>query len=204
MGFGGISIWQILLLIGFVFFIWFSIKIARHSFGFLNKAKESSADPISSANEEEAFDLSDFQFVADRMLSEIDVISTEEEIPLDNRHGSSPLVSEHEFTRTVTNSFIINKKQITDGRIKTSLWTLIETEVQKNLSKSIGVEFGEQVTRRVTVKLEAAPGKLVRYKLIWKQKKREGTALVNVEKKQLQVPYSSTFGLFHAVESMQT
>ena len=112
----GISIWQIILLIVFVVFIWFSIKVARHSFGFLNKAKESGADPISSANEE-AFDLSDFQFVADRMLSEMDVVSTEEEIPLDNRHGSSPLVSEHEFTRTVTNSFLIIIKQRTDGMI---------------------------------------------------------------------------------------
>jgi len=199
----GIGVVELVILVVFFLFLWFSIKVARHSFGFLKKAKQDEKSVGSNSVEKDDFDIITFQFVSDKMLSEREIVSMQEEIPLDNRHGTSPLISEHEFSRTVTNSFVINKTQLTDGRIKTSLWTLIETEVRKNLSKSMGIEFGEQITRRVTVKFEAAPGTLVRYKIIWKQKQRDGSALINMENKQLQIPYSSTFGLFHAVESIQ-
>ena len=198
------SIILLLILVAvLILFVWFSMKVARHSFGFLKKTnKDEIGSPLKDDIKKD-LDINDFQFVSDSILSEQEIISTEEEIPLDNRHGSSPLISEHEFSRTVTNSFILSKSQVMDGKIKTSLWTLIETEVRKNLTKSIGIEIGEQITRRVTVKLEAAPGQFVRYKLVWKQKQRDGSALVNIKKKEFQIPYSTTYGLFHAVESVK-
>jgi len=103
----------------------------------------------------------------------------------------------------VNNSFSINKEKILNGRIQTSLWSLVETEVKKNLTKTLGIEIGEQITRRVTVRLEAAPGKFDKYRLIWKQKQREGAALINVENREIQVPYTTTYGLFHSVESVK-
>ena len=184
-------------------FLWFSIKIAKHSFKFLDKDKSENLENDVKDDDHIELDYNDFRFVADVFLKESEAVSTEEEIPLDNRHGSSPLISEHEFSRTVNNSFSINKENNLNGRIKTSLWSLVETEVKKNLTKSLGVEIGEQITRRVTVRLEAAPGKFVKYRLIWKQKQREGTALINLENKEIQVPYTTTYGLFHSVESIQ-
>ncbi len=184
-------------------FLWFSIKVAKHSFKFLDKEKSENLENNVKDDDHIELDYSDFHFVADVFLKESEAVSTEEEIPLDNRHGSSPLISEHEFSRTVNNSFSINKENNLNGRIKTSLWSLVETEVKKNLTKSLGVEIGEQITRRVTVRLEAAPGKFVKYRLIWKQKQREGTALINIENKEIQVPYTTTYGLFHSVESVQ-
>ena len=184
-------------------FLRFSIKVAKHSFKFLDKEKSENIENNVKDDDHIELDYSDFHFVADVFLKESEAVSTEEEIPLDNRHGSSPLISEHEFSRTVNNSFSINKENNLNGRIKTSLWSLVETEVKKNLTKSLGIEIGEQITRRVTVRLEAAPGKFVKYRLIWKQKQREGTALINIENKEIQVPYTTTYGLFHSVESVQ-
>jgi len=191
----------IAILIGVVLFIWFSIKIAKHSFKFLDKNEDNKSSGINSDLHE--VDIGDFRFVSDMFLKESEVVSTAEDIPLDNRHGSSPLISEHEFSRTVTNSFSINKESNLNARIKTSLWSLLETEIKKNLTKSLGIEVGEQVTRRVTVRLEAAPGKFDKYRLTWKQKQREGAALISVENKEIQVPYTTTYGLFHSVESIQ-
>ena len=187
----------------FLLFVWLSIKVAKHSFGLLSKSKDDAVSTIHDENEAFDLNINDFSFVADKLLRENEVVSTEEEIPLDNRYGSSPLISEHEFSRTVNSSFKLNNEQNLNGRIKTSLWTLIETEVKKNLTKAIGIEIGEQITRRVTVKLEAAPGEFVRYKLIWKQKQREGAALISVQNKEIQIPYSTTYGLFHSVESVK-
>ena len=197
------SIISIAVFAAILLFLWFSIKIAKHSFKFLDKDKSENLENDVKDDDHIELDYSDFRFVADVFLKESEAVSTEEEIPLDNRHGSSPLISEHEFSRTVNNSFSINKENNLNGRIKTSLWSLVETEVKKNLTKSLGVEIGEQITRRVTVRLEAAPGKFVKYRLIWKQKQREGTALINLENKEIQVPYTTTYGLFHSVESIQ-
>ena len=197
------SIISIAVFAAILLFLWFSIKIAKHSFKFLDKDKSENLENDVKDDDHIELDYSNFRFVADVFLKESEAVSTEEEIPLDNRHGSSPLISEHEFSRTVNNSFSINKENNLNGRIKTSLWSLVETEVKKNLTKSLGVEIGEQITRRVTVRLEAAPGKFVKYRLIWKQKQREGTALINLENKEIQVPYTTTYGLFHSVESIQ-
>lgn len=197
------SIISIAVFAAILLFLWFSIKIAKHSFKFLDKDKSENLENDVKDDDHIELDYNDFRFVADVFLKESEAVSTEEEIPLDNRHGSSPLISEHEFSRTVNNSFSINKENNLNGRIKTSLWSLVETEVKKNLTKSLGVEIGEQITRRVTVRLEAAPGKFVKYRLIWKQKQREGTALINLENKEIQVPYTTTYGLFHSVESIQ-
>ena len=146
--------------------------------------------------------MSDFRFISDKFLSENEVVSNIEEIPLDNRHGSSPIVSEHEFSRTVHNTLKFGTAKEISGLVKTSVWTLIQTEVEKNLTKTIGAEIGETITRRATVRLEAAPGKMVKYELIWKQKQRTGHALISIKNREIQLPYTSMYGLFHSVKSI--
>ena len=199
----GIGAPELLIFIVLPLFIWFSIKIYKYSIRQLKKVDDVSPD---SEDDQKGFlkdiDISDIRFIADNLVSENEVVSFEEEIPLDNSHGSSPIVSEHEFSRTVSNSLRIDKEKGINGLVKTNLWTLIQTEVKKNLTKTIGAEIGEQITRRVTVRLEAAPGKIVRYKLIWKQKQRTGNALIRVKNKEIPIPYTTMYGLFHSVQSV--
>ncbi|MDH3974203.1 MAG: hypothetical protein OEV42_07975 [Deltaproteobacteria bacterium] len=200
----GIGMPEVIILTIVFLFIWFSIKIAKYSFRQMNKVENQSLGSESERGDHQLnIDINDFRFIADNLISEKEVILTEEEIPLDNSHGSSPIVSEHEFTRTVINSFRLDKVQTMSGLVKSSLWTLVETEVKKNLTKSIGIQIGEQITRRVKVRIEAGPGQVVRYKLIWKQKQREGKALVNIQNKEIQIPYTTMYGLFHSVKSIE-
>jgi hypothetical protein len=68
MGLGGISIWQLIILVGFIVFIFFSIKVARHSFGFLKKAEKAEVETDSGLPGQDALDLSGFQFIANTTL----------------------------------------------------------------------------------------------------------------------------------------
>jgi hypothetical protein len=79
--------------------------------------------------------------------------------------------------------------------------SLLETEIKTNLSRSIGIEIGDQVTRRVVVKLEAGPGENIIYKIVWQQNKRKGLANVAIGANELQIPYETTYGLFHSIET---
>jgi hypothetical protein len=193
---------ELIALFLFLFFIWFTFKSAKFSFRQLKKFKNISSDIEDEQNGLLHSNTKDFHFIAETSVLENEVISNEEEIPLDNRNGSSPIASEHEFSRTVSNILRLDKTKITGGRVKTNLWTLIETEVKKNLTETTGADIGEQVTRRVSVKLEAAPGKVVKYKIIWKQKQRTGNALISLKNREIQIPDTTTYGLFHSVTSV--
>ncbi len=141
-------------------------------------------------------------FLEEKVYEENDTIIGTEEIPLDNRFGSSTLIREHEFARTATTHLKIEHDKNIEGRFKAGVWSVLEAEVRSNLAKAIGMEFGDQVSCRVTVKFEAAPGKLVRYRVLWKQNTRRGILSIGVGNQTVQFPYSVTFGLYYSVESL--
>ena len=188
---GGI---ELAVIIVFIVFIFFSIKIGKFSFLKMKKIdKEISEDN----------NLDEFKLIEIQELDEMDIISSEDEIPLDNKHGSNSVISEHEFSKTVSNSFQLEHNMKTNLGIKTNFWTLLETQVKRNLEKSTGVEIGESITRRTKVTLEAGSGKIVKYKIIWKQKEKKGYALVMLKGKEIKIPYKMNYGLSHSVISME-
>lgn len=172
-----------------------SLKLKTQNISKDKSIKKSSS--VSASAEADSVNL-----LEEKVCEENDTIIGTEEIPLDNRFGSSTLVSEHEFTRTATTHLKIEHDKNIEGRFKVGVWSVLEAEVRSNLAKGIGMELGDQVSRRVTVKFEAAPGKLVRYRVLWKQNTRKGVFSISVGTQTVQLPYSVTFGLYHSVESL--
>lgn len=187
------SIWELLLLIIILVLIFLTIikKI---------KIPSSRNNKILLNNSDIKF----IKFIYDNIIKEGNIIISSEEIPLDNRFGNSPIISEHEFSKTITTDLKINKTNELNAGLTIKAWDLLETELRINLNKSIGIQIGGQVTRKVTIKLEAAPGKFVNYRLIWKQHERKGLANININNKQIELPYTTTYGLFHSIESISS
>jgi hypothetical protein len=200
----GIGTPELIILAVIISLVWWVIARRKKSRSFKLKNQNISIDKsnkkrpsMSSSAEADSID-----FLEEKVYEENDTIIGTEEIPLDNRLGSSTLISEHEFARTATTHLKIEHDENIKGRFKAEVWSVLEAEVRSSLAKAIGMEFGDQVSCRVTVKFEAAPGKLVRYRVRWKQNTRRGIFSIGVGNQTVQVPYSVTFGLYHSIESL--
>jgi hypothetical protein len=136
------------------------------------------------------------------LADERSVVIATEDVPLDNRHGNSTLTSEHEFSHTATSSLRLDRQQELGGHLQAGAWSLLEAQVQAQVSKSLGIEVGQQITRRVVLKFEAKPGNVVHYRVLWKQTARSGSLEIVAGRDTLRVPFTVTYGLYHAVESL--
>lgn len=143
------------------------------------------------------------QILAEHIQSEEAVILATEEIPLDNRFGNQQLSSEHEFSRTATVAIKLDKSSKMVSDFKSSLWNLLESRTQIEMSKSLGVAAGAEITRRIRLKFAVNPGRFVIYRVVWKQTSRRGILEISAGGKIVEVPYLVTYGLTHVVESIQ-
>ena len=142
------------------------------------------------------------QFMRESILQEEPVVLATEDVPLDNRFGNKTLVSEHEFIRTATIGLTMEQEHDSVTTIKSDLWSLLEAVAQEKIRKSQKIELGSQISRRVKVIFSTEPGKLVHYKVIWKQDSRRGVFDVKIDDQIYSIPYVVTFGLSHAIESI--
>ncbi|MBF0453962.1 MAG: hypothetical protein HQL72_03980 [Magnetococcales bacterium] len=143
------------------------------------------------------------QIIREYIVSEETMVLATEDIPLDNRYGSQSLTSEHEFIRTASISLDIDRSREVGTSLRTGFWKAFETRASGELSKSLGVKVGSQVSRRVRLRFSVAPHKGVRYRIVWKQESRRGEFEVLVgDKKKYRIPYMITYGLSHSVESL--
>lgn len=140
--------------------------------------------------------------VSDSIDADGDIVISTEDVPLDNRHGSSPISSEHEFSQTAKISVSLAKNQEVSAGINATVWSVFEADLNAKIAKNLGVEIGKEIHRRVTVKFEALPGKFVRYRVVWKQNVRRGNFEVAIGSTTTKVPYEVIYGLFHSIESM--
>lgn len=198
----GLGITELIILVVLPIFIWLTIKAVKRSAKQVKEFDTNLDDKHE--NELEILSDSEIKFIKDNLIMENDIISGTEEIPLDNINGTEKIVSEHEVSKTVQNTIKISNTKDLHGRIKTNLWTLLETEIKKNITRSTGIEFGETITKTTRVTVIAPPGKSVKYVIEWKQKFREGNALISIGKKQLQVPYETNYGLSHSTKCIET
>ena len=123
-GFGMPSTGSLILIVLFFIFIWFSLKLSKYSFSFFKRINNDTSSH-ERKNCQSNID-NNISFISNNLTNEIDIISSEEEIPLDNRYGSSPLVSEFEISKTTSTIFKLNKNKIIKGKVKTNLWMLVE------------------------------------------------------------------------------
>jgi hypothetical protein len=142
------------------------------------------------------------QFFRESVLDETPIILATEDIPLDNRFGNQMLVSEHEFSRTATIGLTLGKSHGGASQVSSSLWSIVQTLAQEEIQKSLKVEFGTQISRRVKIVFSADPGHLVRYRVVWKQESRRGVFDVQIGGETTTIPYVVAFGLSHAIESV--
>ena len=143
------------------------------------------------------------EILREYIVSDETLVLATEEVPLDNRYGSQHLTSEHEFVRTATISMEIDRSREIGTSLRTSIWKAFETRASGELSKSLGVKVGSQISRRVRLRFSVAPQKAANYRIIWRQESRRGEFDVLVgNKRRYKVPYLVTYGLSHSVESI--
>ncbi|MBF0123871.1 MAG: hypothetical protein HQL60_00885 [Magnetococcales bacterium] len=142
------------------------------------------------------------QLLRESVIQENPIILAVEEIPLDNRFGNKMLVSEHEFARTATIELTLGQNRQAATEIKTHMWRLLENMAQEELRRSLNIEVGAQISRRVKITLSTEPGAMVRYKVVWKQDSRRGLFDVKIGNTIHSIPYTVAFGLSHTIESL--
>ncbi|MEO5339577.1 MAG: hypothetical protein H7837_03520 [Magnetococcus sp. MYC-9] len=143
-----------------------------------------------------------FQVIEQKVVAATEQILATEELPLDNRFGNQPFVSEHEFHRSAAVSMETEWRDHWDGAASAELLHLLKAELQGRLAHTLGVEAGMQISRQVRLKFTVAPGKRVLYRVVWKQTAQRGLFQVGVGRQVHSVPYLVTYGLSHAVHSM--
>lgn len=142
------------------------------------------------------------QILAHRVLGEETLILATEDVPMDNRFGNKPLGSEHEFHQTATVSLDLGDSRRITATAKSTLWNLLENRAELELGKSLGIEVGSQVSRRVRLRFATDPGQFVRYRVVWTQQSQRGVLEIQAGRHIFQVPYLVAYGLSHTVESL--
>lgn len=129
------------------------------------------------------------------------VVATEQ-FPLDNRGGSDVFACEHEIARTVTNNLELNGSASTNLEVGGALLRILHAKAAASLSAQLGVNFGESVTRRQTLRFSVRPGQRAVYTVVWKQSKRDGELNAVYQGRPLRMPFSAYFGLSYEVQSV--
>ncbi|MEO5352705.1 MAG: hypothetical protein H7835_05760 [Magnetococcus sp. XQGC-1] len=145
---------------------------------------------------------SSVQILAHHVLEESRLVLATEDVPMDNRFGNKPLSSEHEFNQTATVSVDLGDSRRIAASAKSTLWSLLESKAEMELGKSLGIEVGSQVSRRVRLRFATDPGKFVRYRVIWQQQSQRGVLEIQAGRHIFQIPYLIAYGLSHTVESL--
>lgn len=140
--------------------------------------------------------------VAHHVLEESHLILATEEVPMDNRFGNKPLSSEHEFSQTATIGLELGDGRRLSVGAKTTLWRLLESKAESELAKSLGIEVGSQINRRVRLRFATDPGQFVRYRVVWQQQSQRGMLEIQAGEHRVQLPYLVAYGLSHTVESL--
>ncbi|MBF0400448.1 MAG: hypothetical protein HQL90_06735 [Magnetococcales bacterium] len=140
--------------------------------------------------------------VGQRLVAESERVLATEEVPLDNRFGNQAFVSEHEFFRSATVAIETDCSVGLAAQVGADLLGVLKADLQGRLARKLGVKGGTQISRHIRLKFTAAPGKRVLYRVVWQQTAQRGVFEIGVGRQLHEVPYLVTYGLAHAVESI--
>lgn len=144
------------------------------------------------------------EIIRDHVFSDESLILATEDIPLDNRYGDRVLNSENEFSRSATVTLDIDRSTEVNSSLRSGFGKIFSSQIGGELSKSLGVRVGSQINRKIRLNFSVSPYKKVLYRVIWKQESRRGEFEIMVNgKRRFRVPYLITYGLSHAVESIE-
>ena len=142
------------------------------------------------------------RLLAHHVLEETNQVLATEEVPMDNRFGNKPLSSELEFSQTAAIALELGENNRVTTGSKTTLWRLMENRAELELGKSLGIEVGSQISRRVKLRFATDPGQFVRYRVVWQQQSQRGILELQAGRHVFQLPYLIAYGLSHTVESL--
>jgi len=144
------------------------------------------------------------RIVGDHVSTEEYTVIGTEEVPMDNRFGNVTMYSEHHFSRTASNRVSLQWSKATLAGLGLGGGALVSlrAEAEREIERSLGLEFDSTVTRSVKLRFAAAAGRMSRYRITWKQEVRHGTFEVEADGKRFEMPYLVTHGLSHIVESV--
>lgn len=143
-----------------------------------------------------------FKILGQSMEREVEVVLAREDVPMDNRFGNQPFVSEHEFTRTAKVSINTDLGNLVESESSFRVLSILQAELDSRLLRKLGVAVGAQFSRHIRLKFTAAPGEKVLYRLLWKQSSQRGLFKVGIGRHCHHIPYMVTFGLSYAVQSI--
>ncbi len=144
----------------------------------------------------------DIRIVRETVIEDDNVVLSTEDVPLDNRFGEKPLVSEHLFSRTASITMELERNREWSGTLGADLFSLLEAKAQAKLSRTLGFKIGSEITREIKLKFAAAPGQFAHYRVAWKQDTRRGVYEVEMAGRRHSIPFLVTYGLCHSVESI--
>lgn len=144
------------------------------------------------------------EIVRDHVFSDETLILSCEDVPLDNRFGDRVLSSDNEFSRVATVSLDIDRSSEVNSSLRSGFGKIFSSEIAGELSKTLGVKVGSQISRKIRLSFSVSPFKKVLYRVVWKQESRRGEFEIMVNgKRRFRVPYLITYGLSHSVESIE-
>lgn len=144
------------------------------------------------------------EMIRDHVFSDESFILATEDVPLDNRYGDRVLSSDNEFSRTATVTLDIDRSTEVNSSVRSGFGKLFSSQIGGELSKTLGVRVGSQITRKIRLNFSVSPYKKVLYRVVWKQESRRGEFDIMVNgKRRFRVPYLITYGLSHSVESLE-
>lgn len=143
----------------------------------------------------------EIQILDEGNIQESEIIVDIEEFPLDNSAGTDALKIEHEISKSVSNELSVDSSTQKGRVLNQGLISLLKLEISSNLSKHLGHNIGETITRRQKLVFTVQPRHSVVYKIIWKRKIRTASCGVLVDGRRSQVNYKASYDLTYEVKS---
>lgn len=124
-----------------------------------------------------------------------------DELPLDNRFGSTVLILEQEFSKSAVNEISFESTYNQQGKLTVNIIKLLQAELSLDLSKSIGYKHGEITTCRYTTTISVNTGDFIMYKITWKRKIRRSNYEVLIDDQHHVIPVVARYGVEYGITS---
>jgi hypothetical protein len=141
-----------------------------------------------------------------QVIEEINVVEKQElletkQYPLDNRGGTESIESTEQISKTVSTDVTIGEERLREAGVNIAGLKVIDAQIKGSISRSTSQSVGESITRSQSLTFKAAPGSFVVYTVVWTQKVREGTYILDVNGKRTEAPYRVIVDLSYQVSS---
>ncbi len=141
-------------------------------------------------------------FAKEFVEAEEEVVLAVEDIPLNNRHSQTAMVSEFSFIRSAATRVRIERETGRKFGVDGRLLAAIKSRTESHLQRTLNLDVHSETRREIKLRLTAAPHAVNHYRVVWKQQGTRGFQEVEVGGKFYQIPFLITHGLSATVETV--